>query len=129
LAPHSSQSLIDKKRKAEAAKKQKELDDANRLMAEAAAEKDQSSKEELGRAKRQMLYRKGLIRDFHAAMANSKMIKDIEDQQERISKGREGEKDSPPFLNKVCMKKMMAVNCRPEYAAKGKKSTRPINQV
>ena len=114
-------------------KKQKEMDDNMALLAEIHAEKDRTSKEELARAKRQMLYRKGLIRDFHAAMANSKMLKDIEDQKERTSKDRqEAEKGSPPFLNKVCMKKMMWVNRpdeRPDYATGyGPRPKRPINQ-
>lgn len=107
---------MERKRKKEAQKLQNEADETKQLLEEVKAENDRKSEEWATRAKKLMLYRKGLIRDFHAAMANSKMLKDIEDAKSP-SKGceAEDEKSKIPFYNKACMKKILAVNNQAEH--------------
>jgi len=69
------QSLLEKKRKQEREKEQREKEDTEQLLAEMRADDEKTSQEQIARANKLMLYRKGLIRDFHAAMAYSKVTK------------------------------------------------------
>jgi len=108
---------LDRKKKEQQAKETAELEFNKTMVAEMRAEKERESGEALEKAKKMMLYRKGLIKDLHSAMATSKLIKDTTTSQEAHGCGKESE-TSPPFLDKICIKKMAWVNDRPVYEKK-----------
>lgn len=87
------------------------------------AGKDAHSEEQTARAKKLQLYGKGLIKDFHSAMAFSKMVQDIERSREQsLNDEQEQLEKTLPICDQKCMKRMMHENDRPEYE---KRSDRP----
>ena len=93
------------------------------------AAREQRSFEAQARAKQQLLYRKGLIRDFHAAMAYSKVLKDTEDMkkakgQREVCKFMEepcaDESAKLPIETENCYKRLQMENDWPDYTKKQK---------
>lgn len=64
---------MDRKRQKEQAQEEAERESTRQLMAEVAQEKNLQSEAQIARADQLILYRKGLIRDFHSALAYSKV--------------------------------------------------------
>jgi len=67
------QSLLDRKQRKEQEKVEAEKEETRKLVQEMEDAKKQQSAETIDRANKLMLYRKGLIRDFHGALAYSKV--------------------------------------------------------
>jgi hypothetical protein len=65
--------LLDRKRQKEREKEEGEKEATRQLLQEVTQEKRAQSEAQIARANQLMLYRKGLIRDFHSSLAYSKV--------------------------------------------------------
>lgn len=79
--------------------------------------KDAYSEEQIARANKLSLYRKGLIKDLHSAMAFSKMMQDIERSRQKSEKDQ-GEGPNLPVCETKCMKRMLHEITRPDFTEK-----------
>ena len=123
-------SLLERKRKEEKEKEENEEKEFKELDKRMKAAREQRSFEAQARAKQQLLYRKGLIRDFHAAMAYSKVLKDTEDMkqakgQREVCKFKEqpcadDNDEKLPIETENCYRRLQMENDRPDYAKKEK---------
>jgi len=103
------ESLLARKRCQQRAKEEGELESTRQLLEEVTQEKKAASEAQIARAKQLMLYRKGLIRDFHSALAYSKMMQEIEESKSKSGDGPCGD-ECYPMIAQRCYKKMMYPN-------------------
>jgi len=116
---------LERKKEKEEQREQAEKESLEELMTSIKCGRDNHSAEQTARAKKLMLYRKGLIKDFHSAMAFSKMTQDIELMQQKAQNDEKEELEKTlPMCETKCMKRMMweNENVGVEYP---KKSERP----
>jgi hypothetical protein len=110
---YTVESLLSRKRRKEQEKEEAERQATNQLLTEVAQEKKAQSEAQIARANQLILYRKGLIRDFHSALAYSKMMQEIEESKSKSSQMNEA---GCPLLTQRCYRKMMRANdTRPDY--------------
>ncbi|ODN00363.1 hypothetical protein Ocin01_06329 [Orchesella cincta] len=117
--------LLDRKKAQEEEKERAEQEGLKQLQQTIKASRDAYSEEQTDRAKKLLLYGKGLIKDFHSALGFSKMMQDIE-RSRQISAADE-EECNVPICEQKCMKKMLYEINRPDLAQKEVKP-KPINE-
>jgi len=112
--------LLERKKAQEEEKERAEAEGLKQLQQTIKSNRDAYSDEQTARAKKLLMYGKGLIKDFHSALGFSKMMQDIERSREK-SEEDQGDECNVPICDQKCMKKMLYEINRPDLAQKEEK--------